>query len=143
MILSNFVSRSQHGPGCGKADPVGRTFVRNSEPPTSSARDFSLRISAEDDRAGTGDHNHARPLAECRRQRDLHVAHDFDFPRNNLCNDLAHRACDFRAPGTRRADARTEHLLRIDSCSEARLTYGLLQSFTGASLADTRDVAAT
>ena len=118
-----------------------RALIGNGKTPTSGSSSSPLCIAAKRNRSRTGNDNHSRASAEGSCQRDLHVAHDFDFPGNDFCNDLADGVCYFRASGTRGPNARTGHLLEINSCCAARLTYRLMQSCASAGLAHTRDVA--
>jgi pyrrolidone-carboxylate peptidase len=56
----------------------------------------------------------------------LHIADDYDFAGNYLCNELSNRFCDLRASHTRDADAGTLHLPRIDLRNGTCLTNRLV-----------------
>ena len=141
-FIPSQVGGAQHGADRHAADPMSRALIGNGEAPPSGTSGSPLRIAAKCNRSSTGDDDHAGTSAKGRRQSDLHVTHHFNFPGNYFRNDVAYDVRYFRAPGTRSANARTEHLVRIHSCGAARLAYRLLESFTGAGLANASDVAA-
>jgi hypothetical protein len=143
LIIPSLIGRAQNSADRRAPDPVSRAFIGNSEAPTSGTSRSSLSIAPIRDRTCPGDDDHARPRAKSRRQRDLHIADNLDFAGNHFRNQPPHSLCNFPMPGSRGANAYTQHLLRIYLRRAARLAYGLLQSFASACFTHARDVAGT
>jgi hypothetical protein len=78
-----------------------------------------MRIAPVGNRTGPSDNNHARTCAESRFQRNLHVAHYFDFRRNNLRYHLAQSAGNLLTPNAGNSRASTLHLPKINACRYA------------------------
>jgi hypothetical protein len=141
MANNLFVYRAQSGGDSGAANPVGRAFIGNGEAPASSTSGAALRVAAVSDGTRAGDHDHSRARTESGFQRDLHVTHDFNFPRNYFGGDLANALCNVCASSAGGADAGPMQLPGMDAGCIASPLNCFVQRLSGSRFPNARDVA--
>ena len=115
------------GSNCGTADPVAGALVRYSESPTAGARCLTVAVAAIGDRAGAGDHNHARAVAESGFESDDIVSHNCDFAGNQFGDDAFYQFADLGPGCAGESDADAADLGRIKTGNRAGLTDGASQ----------------